>query len=1659
MEEMNKQTKENAVKLSLASLNVQQTIKSICSDVVDMCLQTLHGCLYVSEDKENFERQMKLENNDVTPIPLSPVEIDSELNFFAESLKKFYTTLSNKFTNCLFETTKSTAEAIRNRLIHSSETNSPLILSTLTLQHSVIVLSPSVEELQECLSQGNEMLLQIFNNIPLWDQEKVMPWMTKRLNMRKNNMSFKDQKCQNMRVTKTEISENYEKQVVPEKNVFYEVVSENKDIQSLLNILSDSLDILNSNIFYKLSRFNKFNFLWEESIETYLEDFMKTDPQISEFSSELTRFDKLEEETDDLPEKTVVGPFLLDSTELKEIIKNYISNWKSGICRILNQKYKVLLNGMLTFMDEQAQSLSRQLRDLEDIRLLMICLDNILEREIELDMNIIPIEEAYSLLGKYQFETPQEELNSVDTLRYKFRNLLQQHKETLENLHVVAPKFKDELITSSAGLSDQVEEFHQAYMQSGPTVPGLEPAEASERLNYFVSLVDGLLRTYQTCSGGEQLFGLPVTEQPLLNQYSKEIKLLKKLYSLYNNVNDTIDGYYDLLWSDVDIESIVNDLNDFKNKFKKLPKKLQEWQAYHDLSKKLEDFSESCPLLELMASKTMELRHWDKISEITKTPIDVKSNTFRLRDLMRAPLLQYSDEIEDTCISSVKEKDIESKLKNVVEDWSNQKFQFQAFKNRGELMLKTSDVVEINSKLEDSLMVLNYLLSNRYNVPYRKSIQEWIGKLSVTLDIIEKLLLVQNLWIYLEAVFVGGDIAKQLPAEAKRFSDIDKGWVRIMQKAHDELNVVNTCVGDDLLGHMLPHLHEQLEFCQKSLTGYLECKRAVFPRFYFVSDPVLLEILGQASDCHTIQPHLSSIAENIDELEFSQRDYDHVLAAISREGEKIPLEGNLKAVGNVENWLGELLVVQQKSLHQIIRVASMQIKEEDFNLLTYLYESIAQVGLLALQFLWTSDAEEAMLTIKYNKTIMTDTAKKFLSILNMFIDQTTKPLTKYEVIKFETLITIHLHQKDIFDDLVKLHIKSPSDFEWLKQSRFYFNEEEDRTQCNITDVINVYQNEFIGCQDRLVITPLTDRCYITMAQSLGMSMGAAPAGPAGTGKTETVKDMGKALGKYVVVFNCSDQMDFRGLGRIFKGLAQSGSWGCFDEFNRIDLPVLSVAAQQINIVLMAKKNKKKYFLFSDNETVSMNPEFGIFLTMNPGYAGRQELPENLKVMFRTVAMMVPDRMIIIRIKMASNGFLENVELSQKFFVLYKLCEEQLSKQVHYDFGLRNILSVLRTFGTVKKTSMNEPEALIVMKVLKDLNISKLVDEDEPLLLSLIEDLFPNLTTTPVVYKQLQAAIVSNTAQFKLINYPAWNLKVLQLFETQRVRHGMMTLGPSGAGKTCCINILMRSLTDCGHPHKEMRMNPKAITASQMFGRLDVASNDWTDGVFSALWRKTLKVKKSESVWLVLDGPVDAIWIENLNSVLDDTKKLTLANGDRIPMAPNCKIIFEVHNIDNASPATVSRNGMVFMSSSCLTWKPILQGWLLTRPAQEGEVFGPLFDKIYQDIVTFSTVSLTKKMEILQCMEIKQACDLLEGLIKSYSEKGSHLLSVHYQRLFIFALMWSFGNLLELDGRLKLQEFMLTHPSKLLYPKLTAERTIFEYTVDANGEYPSLKHIK
>ncbi|XP_030612273.1 dynein heavy chain 5, axonemal [Archocentrus centrarchus] len=1552
-------------------------------------------------------------------------------------------------TEALVTATKSSLDALRTRLhvskqqprfsssvvSASSSTQSappPLFRTSIQLAIPNIVLRPSLDDIQSTVNKLVSAVLSVTRDIPLWTY---------------SHLQYKQQQVEQAAGRNAGDDTPVKPPVL---RALDRQLAEHKDISRLVTQLGSIVLHLKVPAADTLNDLNHFSTLWNQDPEEQVQAFLQSDPSLTEFTSQICFYSKLEVQISELPVFYTVGLILFDTEQLKLSLTHECRSWKRAFGAAMNRRASADMNDILSFVDAVTKRLQRPISDLDDVRAAMAALREVREAEVRIDATIGPVEESFALLNKHELQFNDGNAERVDGLMYAWRNLCALVVQTQNTLVQIQPSMKADLLSAVRSLQSQAQSFCTEYTLRGPGVEGVAPSEASERLQSFQAEFDQLWRKYTTCSGGEQLFGLPVNEYPELQRIRRELSLLSKLYSLYSSVTDSVAGYYDILWADLNVEKINAELQDFQNRIRKLPKALKEWQAFQDLKKTIDDFTETCPLLSMMANKAMLQRHWSRLSELTGHSFQVDSESFSLRNIMEAPLLKYKEDIEDVCISAVKERDIEAKLKDVVAEWSSHTLSFATFRTRGELLLKGAETAEKISMMEDSLMVLTSLLSNRYNAPFKPAIQLWVQKLSNTSEIVEKWLSVQNLWIYLEAVFVGGDIAKQLPQEAKRFQNIDKSWQRIMQRAHEVPNVVQCCVGDEMLSQLLPHLLEQLELCQKSLSGYLEKKRLVFPRFFFVSDPALLEILGQASDSHTIQAHLLSLFDNINRVVFNEKIYDHMISFQSQEGETVELSRPVLAQGNVEVWLGQLLAGVRQTLHAIIRQAYLTISDPVFKLLEFQSAFPAQVGLLGIQMIWTRDAEEALVLSKSDKKIMQTTNQKFLDLLNELIDMTTRELSKNKRTKYETLITIHVHQRDIFDDLVRMNVRSAADFEWQKQSRFYFLEDMDRCVIQITDVEFSYCNEYLGCTDRLVITPLTDRCYITLSQALGMSMGGAPAGPAGTGKTETTKDMGRCLGKYVVVFNCSDQMDYRGLGRIYKGLAQSGAWGCFDEFNRIELPVLSVAAQQIYIVLQCKKNKKKQFVFTDGDVVDMDPEFGIFLTMNPGYAGRQELPENLKIQFRTVAMMVPDRAIIMRVKLASAGFRDNQVLSRKFYTLYKLCEEQLSKQVHYDFGLRNILSVLRTLGAVKRSNPSEAEKTVVMRVLRDMNLSKLVDEDEPLFMSLINDLFPGIVLDKAGYPDLESSIHSQAQRAGLIPHPPWILKLVQLYETQRVRHGMMTLGPSGAGKTACIHTLMKAMSECGSPHRELRMNPKAITASQMFGTLDVTTNDWTDGIFSTLWRKTLKTKKGEYIWIVLDGPVDAIWIENLNSVLDDNKTLTLANGDRIPMAPCCKIVFEPHNIDNASPATVSRNGMVFMSSSVLSWRPILQAWLQKLPEQQADALKRCFDCCYQDLLDFVFTAVSPKMQVLECMYIRQTIDLLQGLLPAVEDKQGG--QGHVGRLFVFAVMWSLGALLELDDRAKMEAFLQGHSSSLDLPPAQDDRTIFEFTVSEQGHW-------
>ena len=500
----------------------------------------------------------------------------------------------------------------------------------------------------------------------------------------------------------------------------------------------------------------------------------------------------------------------------------------------------------------------------------------------------------------------------------------------------------------------------------------------------------------------------------------------------------------------------------------------------------------------------------------------------------------------------------------------------------------------------------------------------------------------------------------------------------------------------------------------------------------------------------------------------------------------------------------------------------------------------------------------------------------------------------------------------------------------------------------------------------------------------------------------------------VYVFNCSEQMDYKSCGNIFKGLSQTGAWGCFDEFNRITVEVLSVIAVQVKTIQDAIRDKKKKFDFM-NAMIPLVATIGYFITMNPGYAGRAELPENLKVLFRPCAMCVPDLRLICEIMLVAEGFLDARILSRKFITLYKLCKELLSKQDHYDWGLRAIKSVLVVAGSLKRSDRKRPEEQTLMRALRDFNTPKIVFDDLPVFLGLISDLFPNVDIPRKRDPEFEKAVKVAACDLKLQPEDSCILKVCQLDELLKVRHSVFIIGDSGSGKTKTWMTLVQAYKNLDMNPTFTDLNPKAVTNDELFGVINQATREWKDGLFSNVMRDLANLTNEGPKYIILDGDIDPMWIESLNTVMDDNKILTLASNERIALTSDMRLLFEISNLRTATPATVSRAGILYINPGDLGWNPFVTSWIETREEQaEKNVLTILFDKF----IPFCSDMIDKKFKKVTPLSginhIQVLCSLLDALLTE-DNLPKEPSDLDYETWFVFALVWSFGSALFHDG--------------------------------------------
>ena len=594
----------------------------------------------------------------------------------------------------------------------------------------------------------------------------------------------------------------------------------------------------------------------------------------------------------------------------------------------------------------------------------------------------------------------------------------------------------------------------------------------------------------------------------------------------------------------------------------------------------------------------------------------------------------------------------------------------------------------------------------------------------------------------------------------------------------------------------------------------------------------------------------------------------------------------------------------------------------------------------------------------------------------------------------------------------------------------------------------------MGNGGRLVITPLTDRVYVTATQALNLNMGCAPAGPAGTGKTESTKDLANALAKLIYVINCSPEMDYQGLGNIFKGVASSGAWVCFDEFNRLIPEVLSVCTVQFKSVCDGIASNQVRIRVEGDE-VTLDPTCGAYITMNPGYLGRSELPEGLKALFRPMTVMVPDLVLICENMLMAEGFVTAKALASKFFCLYSLLKDLLSAQLHYDWGLRAIKSVLVVAGSFKRAEPDLPEDALLMRALRDFNIPKIVREDEVVFFGLLGDLFPGIDPPRKLDVNFETHVIN--ACEKLGNDPdeTFRLKVVQTEELLQIRRCVFLMGPAGAGKSQCWRTLQqaRNYRDPELPTRVVDISPKAVKTEELYGFISLATREWKDGLLSNIMRELSGIPDEKPKWVMLDGDLDANWIESMNSVMDDNRMLTLASNERIPLLAHMKLVFEIRDLKHATPATVSRAGILYISTDDGTqWRSLIKSWILAKGKAGGiytpeivEKFKALFEFYISPTLLWLLINTSAVVPIEDVSRVQVLLWMLDGVLNAKNTESVQALEV----VFVYCTVWALGSCLTLadDGTDYRKMFSDWWRGEWKVVKFQSRGLVFDYWLD------------
>ena len=702
------------------------------------------------------------------------------------------------------------------------------------------------------------------------------------------------------------------------------------------------------------------------------------------------------------------------------------------------------------------------------------------------------------------------------------------------------PLLQARVVAEDKASSNRAGEVLAAWEQEKPLRGNMKPTDAVEILTKFEFTMKKANLDNENLIKAKDALGLEQhVEGNAILECLNELADLKEVWEAVTKPYNSLEEIKETTWSSAVMRKIRRGLDDLLVEMRSLPNRIRLYDAYTHLHDDVKNYIGGHGMLSDLKTEALKDRHWKVI--LQRLGIRVSFSELTVGMLWDHGVLTRKKEMTEILTVAQGEMAIEVFLSQVRDRWMKQDLELVLYQNRVRLIRGWDDLF---ATLDDHMGGLVLMKSSPYYRAVREFQEEgnlWEDRLTKLRAAFDAWVDVQRRWVYLEGILFGSsDIKAQLPAEWSRFKSVDAEFVTLMRRIANRPNAMEA-LNIDNLQRTLERLGNQMGVIQRALGEYLEKQRSDFSRFYFLGDDDLLEIIGNSGEPGKVLGHVGKMFAGI---AGARHDTTTILpddiitrldAMVSKDGEVVPFHEPIDIAKNmsVKDWLKQL----EDRMHSTLALLLEKAVSEDSSskdattteegkkmFVKWATKFPAQVMILATLINWSMGVDKALREDGDSSSGLKAVLKGLEWKLEVMAQNVLHDLPSEARKKFEQLITELVHQRDVTRSLLDDGVSDPEDFRWLYHLRYTYNPKAakltEKLRISLLNANFFYGFEYQGIGERLVQTPLTDRCYLTLTQALHFRMGGNPFGPAGTGKTESVKALGAQLGRFVLVMNC-----------------------------------------------------------------------------------------------------------------------------------------------------------------------------------------------------------------------------------------------------------------------------------------------------------------------------------------------------------------------------------------------------------------------------------------------------------------------------------------------------------------------------------------------------------